>query len=82
LEEDLDNLLKIGDEGVTACREAPIFEKYLDSDDDSETFPGFHLGLTITSMPQDRFVYWKGMEPSKLLEYDSHLVAFTQELPF
>jgi hypothetical protein len=22
------------------------------------------------------------MEPSKLLEYDSHLVAFTQELPF
>jgi hypothetical protein len=22
------------------------------------------------------------MEPSELLEYDSHLVAFTQELPF
>jgi hypothetical protein len=27
-------------------------------------------------------VYWKGLEPSKLLEYDSHLVAFTQELHF
>jgi hypothetical protein len=33
-------------------------------------------------MPQGRFVYWKGMEPSELLEYDSYLVAFTQELPF
>jgi hypothetical protein len=27
-------------------------------------------------------VYWKGLEPSKLLDYDSHLVAFMQELPF
>jgi hypothetical protein len=27
-------------------------------------------------------VYWKGLEPSELLEYDSCLVAFTQELPF
>jgi hypothetical protein len=27
-------------------------------------------------------MYWKGMEPSKLLEFDSRLVAFTQELPF
>jgi hypothetical protein len=26
-------------------------------------------------------VYWKGLEPSELLEYDSRLVAFTQELP-
>jgi hypothetical protein len=30
LEEDLDHLLKIGDEDATACREAPIFDKYLD----------------------------------------------------
>jgi hypothetical protein len=82
LKEDLDNLLKIGDEGATACREAPVFDKHSDSDDDSETFPGCHLGLTITSMPQGSFMYWKGMEPSKLLEYDSRLVAFTQELPF
>jgi hypothetical protein len=27
-------------------------------------------------------MYSKGMELSELLEYDSHLVAFTQELPF
>jgi hypothetical protein len=33
-------------------------------------------------MPQGCFVYWKGLEPSELLDYDSRLVAFTQELPF
>jgi hypothetical protein len=27
-------------------------------------------------------VYWKGLELSELLEYDSRLVAFMQELPF
>jgi hypothetical protein len=27
-------------------------------------------------------VYWKGFEPSKLLDYDSRLVTFTQELSF
>jgi hypothetical protein len=27
-------------------------------------------------------VYWKGLEPSELLDYDSRLVAFMQELPF
>jgi hypothetical protein len=51
LEEDLDNLLKLGDAGVTAYREAPIFDKYSDSDDDSESFSGCHLDLTITSTP-------------------------------
>ena len=35
LEEDLDRLLNIGEEDTTACREAPIFDNYLDSDDDS-----------------------------------------------
>jgi hypothetical protein len=82
LEENLDNLLKIGEEGATVCREAPIFDKYPDPDDDSRLFSGRHLGLTITSTPQGPFMYWKGMEPSELLEYDSRLVAFTQELPF
>jgi hypothetical protein len=33
-------------------------------------------------MPQRRFMYWKGLEPSELLEYVCRLVAFTQELPF
>jgi hypothetical protein len=27
-------------------------------------------------------MYWKGLEPSELLKYDSRLVAFTHELPF
>jgi hypothetical protein len=82
LEEDLDNLLKIGGEGATAYREALVFDKYSDSDDDSETSSGCYMGLTITSTPQDRFVYWKGMEPSELLDFDSRLVPFTQELSF
>ncbi|RLM62141.1 GAG-POL precursor [Panicum miliaceum] len=33
-------------------------------------------------MPQGRFVYLKGFEPSELLDYESRLVAFTQGLPF
>jgi hypothetical protein len=57
LEEDLDRLLKIGEGGATACREAPIFDKYSDSDDDSEPLSSSHLGLTITSTPQGRFMY-------------------------
>jgi hypothetical protein len=66
LEEDLDNLLKIGEEGATVCREAPVFDKYSDSNNDSKPFSGHHISLTITSMPQGRFLYWKGMEPSEL----------------
>jgi hypothetical protein len=34
LEENLDLLLKIKDVGVTACREAPIFDIYSDSDEE------------------------------------------------
>jgi hypothetical protein len=82
LEEDLDHLLKIEDKGATACQGAPIFNNYSNSDDDPGSFSGCHLGLTITTTPQGRFMYWKGMEHSELLEYDSHLVAFTWELPF
>jgi hypothetical protein len=51
-------------------------------DGQSESFSGSHLHLTITSTPQSCFMYWKGIEPSELLDYDSRLVAFTQELPF
>ncbi|RLM58362.1 inactive tetrahydrocannabinolic acid synthase-like [Panicum miliaceum] len=82
LEEDLDHLLKIGGEGATACQGVPIFNNYSYSDEDHKSFSGSHLGLIITTMPQGRFVYWKVMEASKLLEYDSRLVAFMQELPF
>jgi hypothetical protein len=82
LEEDLDRVLKFGDERATACRGAPIFDNYSESDDDPESFSCNHLGLTITSTLRGRFVYWKGLEPSELLEHDSRLVAFMQELPF
>jgi hypothetical protein len=66
LEKDLDRLLKIGDEDATACREAHIFDKYSDSDDN----------------PEPKAMYWKGMEPSKLLCIDAHLVAYIQGLPY
>jgi hypothetical protein len=52
LEEDLDRLLKIGEGEATACREAPLFDKYSNSDGDPEPSTGSHLGLTITSTPQ------------------------------
>jgi hypothetical protein len=72
----------LGDEGVTACRAAPALENHLQPDGHNESFSGSLLGLTITSTPQTCFMYWKGFEPSKLLDYESCLVAFIQELPF
>jgi hypothetical protein len=67
LEEDLDRLLKLEDIGATACWEALVLDNHSQPDDHPESFLGRHLGLTITSMPQGRFVYWKGLEPSELL---------------
>jgi hypothetical protein len=67
---------------VTACRAAPALENHLHPDGHTESFSGSLLGLTITSTPRGRFVYWKGFEPSELLDYNSRLVAVTQELPF
>jgi hypothetical protein len=61
---------------------APTLDNHLQPNDYPESFSGIHLGLTITSTPQGHIVYWKGLEPSELLDYDSRLVAFTQELPF
>jgi hypothetical protein len=73
---------ELGDEGVTAYRAAPALENHSQPDGHTESFSGSFLSLTITSTPQGRFVYWKGFEPSELLDYESHLVAFTQELSF
>jgi hypothetical protein len=65
LEENLDFLLRIGEGDATACWEAPIFDTYdSDFDDSAEPFMGGHQGLMITSTPQGRFMYWKGMKPS------------------
>jgi hypothetical protein len=72
----------LGDEGATARRVAPTLENHSQPDGHTESFLGSHLGLTITSTPQGHFVYWKGFEPSELLNYKSRLVAFMQKLPF
>jgi hypothetical protein len=63
------------DEGATTRREAPVLDNHPQPDDYLELFLGNYLGLTITSTPQGHFMYWKGLEPSKLLEYNSRLVA-------
>ncbi|RLN42287.1 hypothetical protein C2845_PM01G44920 [Panicum miliaceum] len=82
LEEDLDLLLKLGDKDATSCREAPVFDAYSDSDDELDSSAFSHLGLSITTTVLGRFVYWKGMEASELLDDDARLVATIQELPF
>jgi hypothetical protein len=45
------------DEGATARRGAPALENHSQPDGYPELHLGNHLGLTITSMPQGRFVY-------------------------
>jgi hypothetical protein len=61
--------------GATACREAPVLVIHWQPDDFSESFSGNHQGLSISSTPRGHFVYWKGLEPSQLLEFDSRLVG-------
>jgi hypothetical protein len=61
---------------------APALENHSQPDGHTESFSGSHLGLTITSTLEGRFMYWKGFQPSEWLHYESRLVAFTQELPF
>jgi uncharacterized protein YecT (DUF1311 family) len=68
LEKDLDFLLQIRKREATACREA-----------------AGHLGdngLMITSTPEGRFVHWKGMKLSDLLEGEDRLVSHLKPLPF
>jgi hypothetical protein len=71
-----------GDEGATSRRVALALENHSQPDSHTESFSGSFLSLTITSTPQGRFMYLKGFESSELLDYESRLVAFTQELPF
>jgi hypothetical protein len=83
LNEDLDQLLKIGKGEATAYRDAPIFDDYeSDYDDGAEPFLGGHQGLMITSTPQGRFVYWKGKKSTELLGDDARLVAHLDTLPY
>jgi hypothetical protein len=66
---------------TTASREVPIFDSYPNSDDESTPSLANDLSLTITSMPQGRFMYWKGFRPAELLD-DPRLVAYIKDLPF
>jgi hypothetical protein len=66
---------RLEDEGATAHWEVLVFDNHSQPDDYSESLLDNHLGLTIISSAQGRFVYWKDLEPSELLEYDSRLVA-------
>jgi hypothetical protein len=66
LEEDLDSLLQKPE--ATVCRGA------------SGCFGA--NSLMITSTPEGRFVHWKGMSLSDLLEADDRLVAHLEPLPF
>jgi hypothetical protein len=68
LEEDLDTLLQLGRPEATARRGA------------SGCFGA--NGLMITSTPEGRFVHWKGMKLSNLLEAEDRLVAHLEPLPF
>jgi hypothetical protein len=68
LEKDLDYLLRIGKPEATARREAA---GCLGDN-----------GPMITSTPEGRFMHWKGMKLSDLLEDEDRLVAHLEPLPF
>jgi hypothetical protein len=68
LEKDLDLLLQIGKPEATARRGAA---GCLGDN-----------GLMITSTPEGRFVHWRGMKLSNLLEDENQLVAHLEPLPF
>jgi hypothetical protein len=68
LEKDLDFLLQIGKPKVTARRGAA---GCLGDD-----------GPMITSTPEGRFMHWRGMKLSDLLEDEDRLVAHLEPLPF
>jgi hypothetical protein len=68
LEEDLDSLLQLGKPEATARQGA------------SGCFGA--NGLMITSILEGRFMHWKGMKLSDLLEAEDRLVAHLKHLPF
>jgi hypothetical protein len=68
LEKDLDFLLRIGKSEATARLGA-----------------AGHLGdngLMVTSTLEGRFMHWKGMKLSDLLEDEDRIVAHLEPLPF
>lgn len=82
LEEDVDDLLLTGEVEATTCQEATTFNDCDSNFDDAWPFIGTCQGLIIRSTPQGRFVYWKSMKPSQLLQAGDRLVAHLDTLPF
>jgi hypothetical protein len=68
LEKDLDSLLQLEGPEATACRGA---SGSLGASD-----------LMVTSTPEGRFVHWRGMQLSDLLEAEGRIVAHLESLPF
>jgi hypothetical protein len=70
LEKDSDFLLQIGKPEATAGRGGGAAGRLGDD------------GPMITSTPEGRFVHWKGMKLSDLLEDEDRLMAHLESLPF
>jgi hypothetical protein len=68
LEKDLDSLLQL--EGLKATARRGVSGCFGTND------------LMIISTPEGRFMHWKGMKPSDLLEAEDQLVAHLEPLPF
>jgi hypothetical protein len=83
LEEDLDRLLQLGEGEATVRRGPPVFNYFLDSDDDATPLLGGHQGLMKRSTPLSELLHRKGMKPTKLLDLSlPHSATDSGELPF
>ena len=72
---------RITNQEIIACKEAPVFESYPESDDEIDPGLNNYPSLTIIATPRSRFVYWNGSEPYELLD-DAQLVACLRDLPY
>lgn len=83
LEEDLDHLLELEEREATARQGAPVFDNYLNPDDDATPVLGSHQGLMRRPTRSGRLMHWKGTKPSKLLDLSSpRSVTNSSKLPF
>ena len=81
--ETFSDLEKVADDllitDATTPWEALIYDEY--PDNEPIFIIGQYLDLTIASMSQGRFIYWKGIEPSELLGQSARLVTYIPDLP-
>ena len=72
---------EIMETGSYDSQEAPIFDSYPDSNEDSTGSSNKDMNFTITSTLQGCFVYWKNSETNGLLD-NLCLVAYIPDLPY